>query len=135
MASHVKILGILNIVFGGLGVLIGLVVFLILGGVGAFVGAADQSPDSAVAAPILVIVGTFVLILLLVLSLPSIIAGFGLLHFKPWARILTIVLSVLHLLNFPFGTALGIYGLWVLLNKDTERMFQSAPVVPVVPPA
>ena len=133
MASHVKILGILNIIFGAFGALIGLTVFLILGGVGAFVSASDTSPDSAVAAPILVIVGTFVCILLLILSLPSIIGGFGLLKFRPWARILTIVLSVLHLLNFPFGTALGIYGLWVLLNKDTERMFQSPVTAPVMP--
>ena len=45
------------------------------------------------------------------------------LSFKPWARILGIVLSALHLLNVPFGTAVGIYGLWALLNRETEALF------------
>ena len=42
-----------------------------------------------------------------------------------------IVISVLDLLNIPFGTALGIYGLWVLTKPETEallsgRRYQSA---------
>jgi hypothetical protein len=61
--------------------------------------------------------------MLIVLALPGLIAGWGLLAYKPWARILGLVLSVLNLLNIPVGTALGIYGLWVLFNKDTERLF------------
>ena len=56
-------------------------------------------------------------------SLPSVVTGIGLLYFKPWARILGIVLSAIALLGFPWVTLLGIYGLWVLFNKDTERLF------------
>jgi len=41
--------------------------------------------------------------------------------------ILAIVLSVLGLVNFPFGTALGAYGLWVLLSKSTGPVFSLAP--------
>jgi hypothetical protein len=73
-------------------------------------------------------IGAFVLICALVLSLPGIIAGIGLLSFKPWARILTIVVSILDLLNIPFGTALGVYGLWVLFNDDGARLFEQRPV-------
>jgi hypothetical protein len=36
-----------------------------------------------------------------------------------------IVLSALGLMSIPVGTALGIYGLWVLLNEETARMFSS----------
>ena len=54
-------------------------------------------------------------------------------QFTPWARILTIVLSALNLINIPFGTALGVYGLWVLLNKDTERLFDGTPVITSAP--
>jgi hypothetical protein len=57
------------------------------------------------------------------LSLPGLIAGVGLLNLRPWARTLAIVLSALNLLHVPFGTALGIYGLWVLLQEETERIF------------
>jgi len=38
--------------------------------------------------------------------------------------VLAIILSVIHLLSIPFGTALGIYGLWVLLQRETEPLFR-----------
>jgi hypothetical protein len=40
--------------------------------------------------------------------------------------VLTIILSVIHLFSVPFGTALGIYGLWVLLQQETEPLFRRA---------
>jgi len=49
-----------------------------------------------------------------VMASAAIVTGYALLTRKPWARILAIVLSILALLKFPFGTALGIYTLWVL---------------------
>jgi hypothetical protein len=129
MAQHVKILGILHIVFGGLGVLAAMFVLLIFGGISAVVGLSDHSSDSLTAIPILGLIGGFVFILVLVLSLPGLIIGIGLMQFKPWARIAGIVLSALDLVSVPpFGTALGIYGLWVLLNRETEQMFAPRPV-------
>jgi len=74
--------------------------------------------------PMMGLIGGFVLIVLLVLSIPGIIAGIGLLSYQPWARILTIVLSILDLVSVPFGTALGIYGLWVLFSADGVRLFE-----------
>jgi hypothetical protein len=35
-----------------------------------------------------------------------------------------IVISALHLLSFPIGTALGVYGLWVLLNEQSRRLLE-----------
>lgn len=49
--------------------------------------------------------------------------GLGLLDRRPWARILALVLAFLALLRFPFGTALGIYTLWVLLPSASEREY------------
>lgn len=128
MAQHVKILGILHIVFGGLGVLGAIIVLLIFGGISAAVGLSDHSADSAAAAPILGVIGIFVFILILVLSLPGLIIGIGLLRFRPWARIAAIILSAFDLFGVPFHTALGIYGFWVLLNRETEQMFAPPPL-------
>jgi len=128
MAQHIKILGILHIVFGALFVLGGLIVLVVMGGIAGFVGASDQSPDSAAAVPILAMIGGFVCVLCLVLGLPGLISGIGVMQYKPWARILMIVISALDLLNIPLGTALGIYGLWVLLSKETEQLFQQPPM-------
>jgi hypothetical protein len=134
MAQHVKIIGILHIAFGSLVVLAGVIVLIVMGGIAAGVGTAAHSSDDYVAVPILGGIGGLVFIVCLVLGLPGIVGGIGLLQFKPWARIVVIVLSVLDLFNIPFGTALGIYGLWALLNTETEQMFsrQSLPVMPRV---
>lgn len=128
MQQHVKILGILHIVFGALGVLLGIGGLLFFGSIAGVVGLNESDPDKLVAIPILASIGGIILVVLLAVSLPGIIAGWGLLQFRNWARILTIVLSAISLLNVPFGTALGIYGLWVLLSKEGEALFRPRPV-------
>jgi hypothetical protein len=133
MAQHVKILAILHIIYGAIGVFIGLIALLVLGGIASFVGATDHSADSALAVPILSGIGGLVFVILLCISLPGIIAGFGLMQYKPWARILTIVLSAFELFSIPLGTALGIYGFWVLLKPETEQLFNRPPL-PMAPP-
>lgn len=123
MTTHVKVLAVLYIVFGALGVCAALFLGLALGAAGGIVGSAANAEDAAVALPIIGLAGSALVIFLLAVSLPGLITGIGLLKFQPWARIAGIVLSAINLFNIPIGTALGIYGLWVLLNKDTERLF------------
>ncbi len=60
---------------------------------------------------------------MLLLSIPEIIAGIGLFKLRPWARLLGIILCILNLMNLPFGTAVSIYGLWVLLSGRTDELF------------
>ncbi len=119
MASFVRALAYLHIAFGACGVLIGGGLFLLFGGL-----AGATAHGSSFLAGLFGIVAVFLLGLLVLLSIPGIIAGFGLLNFRPWARILTIVLCALELLHFPFGTALGAFGLWVLLNPESEHLFR-----------
>jgi hypothetical protein len=129
METHVKVLGILFVALGILGLIGVLVIALVFGGTAGIVSmAAQDDPEAAaIAVPILGTVGMAIGGLILVLSLPDILAGIGLLERRPWARILAIVLSVLGLLNFPFGTAVGAYGLWVLFNPETEALFRPPP--------
>jgi len=51
------------------------------------------------------------------------LAGWGLLDRRPWARMLTIVLGCFSLFDVPFGTAIGVYSLWVLLPAESEAEF------------
>ncbi len=69
---------------------------------------------------------TLIGIAILVKAAVGFLAGWGLLQREPWARILTIVLSFLALVNLPLGTALGIYSLWVLLPAQSEREYEQA---------
>jgi hypothetical protein len=126
MEQHVKILGVLNIVWGALGAFAGLALLAVFGGAYGIVGAvAQHQPMPPFVPSILAIVGGIISFAFLILSAPSIIVGAGLICFKPWARILAIVVSALHLFNIPLGTALGVYGLWVLFSDESQKLFES----------
>jgi hypothetical protein len=128
MLTHVKVLGVLYLVMSGIGLLFALLIFFALGTAASIVGMSASPEDAAIAIPILGITGTALSMLLLLLSLPGLVTGWGLLKLRPWARIVGIVLAVIGLVNFPIGTAVGVYALWVLLTKETERLFNAAPV-------
>jgi hypothetical protein len=129
MQTHVKVVAVAFIVFSALGVLTALMLMAVFGGAVGIVGAGAEADEAALAIPIIGMTGTLLTIFLLAVSLPGLITGFGLLSFKPWARILGIVLCAIQLINIPLGTILGAYGLWVLLNGETEHLFSSHPVV------
>lgn len=120
METHVKVLAILYLVFAGLSVLFGLGILLLTGAVSGIVG---TSGDTGFAIPFIRLGGTAAAVFCFVWALPGFVVGFGLLGRQPWARILGIVMSALSLMHVPFGTALGVYGLWILFNRDTERLF------------
>jgi hypothetical protein len=128
MQQHVKILAILHIAFGGLGVLAALIVITIFGGIAGLVHLSDATPDAALGGAMVGLIGAIITIVVLVISLPGLIAGIGLLSFQPWARILMIVLCVLELPGVPIHTAMGIYGLWVLLSNEGAALF-TRPIV------
>lgn len=127
MRKHVQLLAILNIVWGSFGVLAALIIMLIFGGAVGIVGmVAHHEPDARIAIPILTLVGGIIFLLLIITSLPAIVTGVGLLRLASWSRLVGIVLSILHLFSIPFGTALGIYGLWVLLSRETVSLYEPA---------
>ncbi|HEY0143251.1 MAG TPA: hypothetical protein VGF48_20325 [Thermoanaerobaculia bacterium] len=121
MQQHIKILSIVFYIFGALGLLGAL--FMLLGGAGlaTMIAAQDTGGDAA---------GAFaaggcmtgVAVLIALLSLPTILAGWGLSKRKSWARILTIIIAILNLPGFPLGTALGVYALWVMFNDETKAL-------------
>jgi hypothetical protein len=128
MDTHVKVLGAVNVVFGAFGVLLAFALMLIFGATASIAGASGDA-DAALAVPIIGITGTALVTVLLVLSLPEVIVGIGLVRFRPWARVAGIVLSLVELFMFPFGTILGVYGLWVLFSRDTEHFFNPGPAL------
>jgi len=63
-------------------------------------------------------------LLLLLEGALGLAAGWGLLERRPWARMLTLILGCINLIKLPFGTALGIYTLWVLLPAQAEEEYR-----------
>ena len=127
MQQHVKIFAILNIILGGLGVLAGIIVMLFFGGIAGLLSFGGDTNDAMVGGAIVTLIGGVIMAVVLVLSVPMVIAGVGLLSFRPWARILAIVVCAFHVLGFPFGTAYAIYGLWVLLSQQGAALFRQPP--------
>jgi hypothetical protein len=84
--------------------------------------ARQQGPDPSLGflTPLLSVVAIF----LFAKAAIGFLAGWGLLEHEKWARVLTLVLAFISLFtNIPFGTALGVYTLWVLLPSESEREY------------
>jgi len=115
LARHLRTLGILWIVAGSFFAIPGLALMTISSVVRLGIPASEN-------------VGRFIGPLILsflggsifVVAVGGVLVGWGLLKHQPWARGVAIVLGILSLFHPPFGTALGIYTLWVLVS-DASR--------------
>ena len=120
MRTHISIVAALHIVMGILQLLVvGVLCLFVMGG-GMFSGDLQ-------AAAITGVLGIVLICFFTLISLPGILGGLGLLKLRNWARILMIVISILDLFCFPFGTLLGAYSLWVLFNVETTELFDPHP--------
>lgn len=120
MDTHVKVLGWLHILLNVPIFLLGL--FFFLGSV--LVGGAFLGGPQGFAFPLFGAIGALVLLFIFILSVPGIIVGWALITRVSWGRVLGIVVSILDLINFPVGTALGVYGLIVLFDPRTVLLFE-----------
>ena len=119
MDKQINIIGILWIVYGALGIFAGFLIFFLLFGL-SFI------PD--VGYPGTVILRGFGVgmgIFFTLLSLPEVLAGYGVLKGKEWGRILCLIMSFLNLVNIPLGTALGIYSFVILTKEESIGLFQT----------
>jgi hypothetical protein len=64
-------------------------------------------------------------IVILAKSACGFLAGYGLLHREGWARVVVLVLAFISLFNVPFGTALGVYTMWVLLPRESQEEYEA----------
>ena len=125
MERHVTILAILCSLWGALAMLVG--VSLLLLSVGAI--AILFSPDGrAVTFAAGLTATAFAVMGAVALAWGATHVGASVLlrRRQGAGRVLTLGLAVVNLLVLPFGTALGIYALWILLTNDGRRLFEPA---------
>jgi hypothetical protein len=120
--EHNKFIGIGHLIYGGIQTLIFLAVMLFMMGILAFGGTEAFLFGSVIA--------LFVGVIGLLFTLPSFIAGYGLLKHKRWARIAGIIASVLAAMNVPHGTALCIYSLWFMFSEKGTRFYEQTANAP-----
>ena len=115
IAGHVRLLGILWLALSALRLIPGL--FLVaLGGARLFPPDVPRFVHAVLPA-----IGMAFLICAGI----GIAAGCGLLARQSWARMLAIIFGAFSLIDIPFGTAIGIYTLWVLLPAESEQEYRS----------
>jgi hypothetical protein len=124
MRTHVKVLGVLQIIFGVVALLFALGGSMILGLL-SNVANHNGDPDSAAGSLVLGLAGIAAGIFFGVIGAAQIICGIGVLKFQSWARIVGIICCGFSLFSVPLGTIFGVYGLWVLFNKETEALFKT----------
>jgi len=123
VGEHIRLLGILWLALSALNAVGGVVLLILANTIFAHLHELPNVPPDAPSGFLHALFGTLGIIVL-TKAAAGFLAGWGLLQREPWARILTIVLAFLALFNIPFGTALGIYSLWVLLPAQSDAEYQ-----------
>ena len=116
MEKHINVVAALQIGLSIFCLLMVVLSFTVMRVIGGFI----DEPEGEM---ILSIIGNVIATFLILVSIPGIIAGLGLYRRKEWARILTLILSVIEIFNFPFGTAIGIYSIWAMIQPETVAVF------------
>jgi hypothetical protein len=117
MDKHLTVVAALHIGYGIMSALLGLILWIGLVGAGIL----STDPD---AMRIFSFMGTLAGLFLLLVSVPEIVGGIGLLKRRSWARILLLILAVLELMRIPLGTALGVYTIWVLVQDESKQILE-----------
>jgi hypothetical protein len=120
IGAHVNLLGILQVVWGWIGLLLGVSMLLLAGGA-IIIGVTAQGreiPAGVTAAAFAACAAA-----LLAFGVGNAWAGRAIKQRLPAGRLAAMVLAVPNLFVLPFGTALGIYAMWVLLHDEARTMF------------
>ena len=127
--EQARLLGLFFWLLTGLQVLIvaliGLVYVFVFGAVFATAPHKSDEPPPELIFGVIVAIMTFILVITLLFSIPKIVAGYGLRKEKSWAKVWAIVACIMACMSFPFGTAVGVYGLVFIFGDNGKAYFDS----------
>ena len=116
MKKHVTAVAIIQIIFGGFVLIGGLTIGLIFKFVEQFV----MDPDAIL---VLDIISIPLSLLLFLFGGLMVLGAIGLLTYRIWGKVLTLIMGCLGLLNIPLGTLKGVYIIWTLTQDETNKLF------------
>ena len=124
--GHKKVLGILYVISVVFTVVAIILIKSILSIVFSFALDEANPHDRKIVDMILSIVQVLPYLLLIFISLPTLIAGIGLLTRQRWAPLFALIMGCFKLFSFPIGTAIGVYSIWIYsedrkLNAVTSK--------------
>ncbi|MGA1998380.1 MAG: hypothetical protein ABSG52_00165 [Terriglobales bacterium] len=122
VARHTHLLGILWIAYSAVSLIGGVILMIVSHTIfGPFGLPSMPGGPPMFIRPLL----SAIAVVLMVKAATGIAAGLGLLQRQDWGRILAIVLGAVSLINIPFGTAIGIYTLWVLVSPGADKEYEA----------
>jgi len=114
LSTHFKILGALLVAYSALQFVGGVVLLTVFNVVDIFV---DEQEVLAIVQLATRTIG----VLILIVAIPGMIAGIGLLVDQVWARKFSLVAGIIYLIFIPIGTIIGIYSIWVNAQKPIKE--------------
>jgi hypothetical protein len=128
MRTHIQLVGIVHILTSAALIGVGVVVMVFFSAIFAALGVTAGTQGDASGAGVLAVMAGLGPVLGCAIALPALpgfLAGFAVMKYRSWSRWVLIVVSALHVFNIPVGTAIAIYTFYVLLNKETEALFEN----------
>lgn len=125
MKSHVDFLGTLFVVWGLLTIVVGVSTLALASGAVALLTSANRGEGGQIAAGITAAAFATLAFLAILWGAAHVAAGVPLRRRRPAARLLALMLGAVDLILLPYGTALGVYALYVLLNEEGKRLFMA----------
>ncbi|MGI9055509.1 MAG: hypothetical protein ACR2F2_06875 [Pyrinomonadaceae bacterium] len=121
--DHNKLLSIFFFIMGGLQLLAAIFIVLMNGGMGTFILTSAKRDEEQAMGGMFLVLGIFIGLFIMVFAGLFLFTGWKLLKEQAIGRTLGIVGSILSLLSFPLGTALGIYGLWFFFGDQGKAFY------------
>ena len=118
--DHNKLLSIFFFIHGGIQLLGGIFVVLVYGVLGGAMMAGGARSEDQFIGGIFLVMAVVVGVIMLLFAGLYLFGGLKLLREQKLGRTLGIVGSIMALLGFPLGTALGIYGIWFLFGEGRD---------------
>jgi hypothetical protein len=122
--SHVDLVGVLFMVWGGLTILIGASTLALGMAAASLISAAAEAGRGQFAASLTAATFTMFALLAMVWGAAHVLIGLLVRRRRHWSRLGAILLGSVDLLLLPYGTALGVYALWVLLREESKKLFE-----------
>lgn len=117
--THQKILGAVIIAYSIMNIFGAITILAAF----SFIFTVIDEPDLI---PFLAFMGKFISISMLIVAVPAVIGGFGMLKEKDWAKNIVLIVGIIYLISIPFGTAVGIYAIWFSAQqviKEKEPLY------------
>lgn len=122
--DHNKLLGIFFLVYGGLSALLGIFIGVIYGGLGTLMLTSAPDDEAKTVGGVFLGLAVMIGLVILVASVFYFVTGWKIYKEARIGKMLGIIASILCLMNFPLGTALGIFGLWFLFSEQGKGFYE-----------